>query len=629
MNVSKRIGVFIVVTILMFIPMIQAAMVNDITPSSVSPDLEPGWRGKVTVKFSGTFLVDATSFSSSVEDALVQISNISVVSSTPNSTGFDVTMEMIVETGLKLRTGKVGFTISDGGGNRVKGNFRVKNFSGQFTDSKPHSINGGNSVEVLLKANKNFPGGSSLMNRLVQPPPCSITAADLLPPDTIKAIVDVPESVAGKNLSFFFQLGDADQYQTFVGMNLIPVTYDYVRVFEVNPPSGIQGQKNLLLQLKGKNFSNDTKVKFSEQDIDVGTPKYHSQTVLEVPISIPLKTKPGKVNVMVSDKGLQNVGVGLFEVIELEKPIISKIEPNKIHYQPDSFFLTISGQGFNKDTVFSISGKGIKILNQTIVGPGEARLEILVARNADEGSRSISAVKMEELKFNRPNALFVEILRPSVDSMNPSYAEQGTKDNEISVSGMNFDREMKIKFSSNGITLKTLEIQSDKSFRMVIDIAEDTVAGNEVFYLTNPEQNSIAVPDKFKIIKKQYDYKISLVAPGTNCLDIKEGPASGLGGAANLKIPMLYPVFKWLSNAKSYNFGLYTAIEGQKEIAEIISNRPVYAMEGLTTDNLTYPLKARELRPGKRYYWKVEAIFKDKTIQSEVWCFEVEDTSVR
>jgi hypothetical protein len=221
-------------------------------------------------------------------------------------------------------------------------------------------------------------------------------------------------------------------------------------------------------------------------------------------------------------------------------------------------------------------------------------------------------------------------MKPVVESLTPNYAEINSISNEISVSGANFEQGMKVKFSSSEIALKQLNLQSDIAFSMIIDVGDKAVAGYETFYLSNPDRDPVGISEKLKIIKKQYDYKIELVSPGVNCADLKGEMTSGLGASAsNYKSPTLYPVFKWTSNAKSYNFGVYTAVEGQKEVGEIISNRPLYYQEELTADNFTYPLKARELRQGKRYYWKVDAIFRDKTIQSEVWCFEIEETMNR
>jgi hypothetical protein len=627
---SKRIIVFIAAIIVLFLPSLMAITVTDITPTSVKPDAEPGWKGKIRITFTGEFNPEAYNYTTTSGSPGLEIQNVKIVSADHvTTTEYTVIAEMTVQTSFKLKRGKVPFTLSDDTGHRVKGFIRVNTFSGIITEISPMTAVAGSDQEYLLNVNMDFPAGS-LMESIIYPPGCPIKSVSLEGTITIKLALEIGENTGGKNLSLYFRIGTDDEYQTFAGINLLPITFDSIKIEEVSPNHAIQGEKNVLLKIKGKSFVNGTEIKFSDPGIEVGPVKVVSPTTLETMINLSMKTKPGPVDIIVLRKKLHDTGSGMFKVIEAVKPVISMIEPNRVHAQRESIFLTIKGEGFDENTDFSISGRGITILGKNIIGPNEARLEILVLKTAEEGMRGISAFKPEGLKFNRPNSLFVEILKPFVENLTPNYAEINSSANKISVSGGNFEQGMKITFSSAAITLKQLNLQTDKAFNMIIDVGDRAAAGSETFFLSNPNQNPVAIPDKLRIIKKQYDYKIALVSPGVKCADIKDNPASGLDAAAsNLKIRSLYPVFKWTSNAKNYNFDVYTEVTGQKEIGEIISNRPFYHQEGLTADNLTYPLKARELRQGKRYYWKVDAIFKDKTIQSEVWCFEIEETMNR
>jgi len=627
---SKKITVFMCALAVLFLPGLMAITVTDITPTSVEPDAEPGWKGKINVAFTGEFNASAYDFKTTSGDPGLEILEVKILSSEPVGTlEFHIVAQMTVRTSMKLKQGKVPFTLSDDMAHRVKGFIKVKSFSCIIAKISPMTAAAGTVQEYILGVNMDFPVGS-LLESLVYPPGCSIKSASLDGTNIIKASIEIGDNTGGKNLSLYFKIGMDNAYQTYAGINLLPITSDSIMIGAVKPDQATQGDKNVTLNIKGKNFINGTEIKFSDPGIEVGPVTVLSPTTLEANINVSMKAKPGPVDIMINYKKMRDIGVGMFKVIEAVKPVISKIEPSRVHAQMESIFLTINGEGFDENTDFSISGKGITILEQKVIGPNEARLEILVGKAAEEGMRGVSASKPEGLKFNRPNSLFVEILKPFVENLTPNYAETNSKGNEITVSGGNFEQGMKIKFSSSAISLTQMDLQSDKAFKMIIDVNETAVAGNETFYLSNPDRDPVSISEKLRIIKKQYDYKIDLVSPGANCADIKSGPSSGLDAAAsNYKISMLYPVFRWTSNAKSYNFGIYTAVEGQKEVGEIISNRPLYYQEELTTDNFTYPLKARELRSGKRYYWNVEAIFKDKKIQSEVWCFEIEETMNR
>lgn len=631
MAFSKRISVFIFSCTAAFlflnVFMLTAATVNDITATSVNPEAEPGWKGKINVDFTGIFNASAV-LSTTSGDSGLQILEARVISSQPTNNGeFNVVVELTVVTSMKLKQGKVPFTIMDDTLNRVKGFIRVNSFSCRIIKIEPEKAVQGERYDYILGTSPDLPPNGTIIESMAAPVGTVVTTASIEASNIIKAFVKIDDGAGGKYLSLYFTVGAPNEYRTFAGVNLLPVSYDAIKIEDVKPGEAVQGAQKVALKIKGKNFDKGLEVQFSDPGIETGPVNVLSSTAAEVQINVTMKAKPGPVNIGIQYKKMRDTGYGMFKVLEAVKPVITRIEPAKVHAQPESIFLKINGEGFDENTTFSIGGKGITILGQNIIGPKEARVEIRVAKSAEEGMRSVTATKYDILKFNRPNSLFVEVLRPYVEMLTPNYAEADTKSCEIMANGGNFEQGMKIKFQSPAITLRQLDVLSNNSFRMLIDIADNANEGYETFFLTNPELDSVAIPEKLRIIRKQYDYKIALAYPGINCTNFKDEPSSGLGTAAsNYKISNLYPVFKWTSNAKSFNFGLYTAIKGQKEIGEIISNRPMYYQENIKANNLTYPLKARELRPGKRYFWKVEAVFKDKKIQSEVWCFEIQET---
>lgn len=631
MAFSKRISVFIfsctVAFLFLNVFMLTAATVNEITATSVSPEAEPGWKGKISVAFTGAFNASAV-LSTSSGDSGLQILDSRVVSSQPSANGeFSVIIELTVATGIKLKQGKIPFTIMDDTLNRVKGFIKINGFSCRIIKMDPEKAVQGERYDYILGTSPDLPPNGTIIESMATPGGTVVSNASIEASNIIKAIVKIDDNAGGRNLSLYFTVGTPNDYRTFAGVNLLPITYDNIKIEDVKPDQAVQGAQKVALKIKGKNFAKGLEVQFSDPGIETGPVNVLSSTTAETEISVTMKAKPGPVNIGIQYKKMRDIGYGMFKVLEAVKPVITKIEPSKVHAQPESIFLKINGEGFDENTTFSIGGKGITILGQNIINPKEARVEIRVTKSADEGMRSVTATKYDSLKFSRPNSLFVEILRPYVEMLTPNYAEADTKSCEITANGGNFEQGMKIRFQSPAVTLRQLDVLSNNSFRMLIDIADNVNEGYETFFLTNPDFDSVAIPEKLRIIRKQYDYKIALSYPGINCTNIKDGPSSGLGVAAsNYKISNLYPVFKWTSNAKSFNFGLYTAIRGQKEIGEVISNRPMYYQENIKANNLTYPLKARELRPGKRYFWKVEAVFKDKKIQSEVWCFEIQET---
>jgi hypothetical protein len=70
-----------------------------------------------------------------------------------------------------------------------------------------------------------------------------------------------------------------------------------------------------------------------------------------------------------------------------------------------------------------------------------------------------------------------------------------------------------------------------------------------------------------------------------------------------------YPVFRWYSLGWRFRISIYKPLAGQTSFAEVIRNRPYYESVVDGANYFQYPLQARALESGVRYFWKVTAYF--------------------
>lgn len=85
------------------------------------------------------------------------------------------------------------------------------------------------------------------------------------------------------------------------------------------------------------------------------------------------------------------------------------------------------------------------------------------------------------------------------------------------------------------------------------------------------------------------------------------------------------PYFQWFGGLVEYTFTLYEVMEGQISADDIISNVPVYQMNGIATAEYVYPNFAEQLQEGKKYAWQISSGINTSSgvenIRSEVFWF--------
>jgi hypothetical protein len=86
-----------------------------------------------------------------------------------------------------------------------------------------------------------------------------------------------------------------------------------------------------------------------------------------------------------------------------------------------------------------------------------------------------------------------------------------------------------------------------------------------------------------------------------------------------------FPVFQWTGSADSYNFGLWEDVDKTGNVAAVTSLPPMVSAQNLSQTMVRYQEigASRELKGGKQYIWKVEAVISGGGKTADAFIFTV------
>jgi hypothetical protein len=143
---------------------------------------------------------------------------------------------------------------------------------------------------------------------------------------------------------------------------------------------------------------------------------------------------------------------------------------------------------------------------------------------------------------------------------------------------------------------------------MLIDVDANATAGGVSIAIFNPDGTNDRGINAFILSENaSTDRTIQLLYPGMT---------GGLPFAVNESsltptelIDTQYPVFRWYSLGWRFKISIFKPLAGQASFGEVIRNRPYYEAIVDGANYFQYPLQARSLESGVRYFWKVTAYF--------------------
>ncbi len=638
---KKSFYVLVITCLVLFGAVADAQQITEIQVKSVSPDMQQGQRGPVRITFTGPFDVNKQLFNPTVNSGAVEILSVTIVNSVPvastapppadpqatqtpppssTTQNYDVTMELLVKVKENANPGNVRFEIPDGSGAKVVGFLRIVRNENKLSSAKPAKVESGNNQVIEIYSNGDIPS-SMILKSDVNQPGCTISQAQVVG-DHIKITISIPKSAEGKFLNFGFRIGNENEYAYWYGERLVKVQKMEPKLIQVNPKNIEQGASKETIKIFGANFVKGAKISFSNRDIAILRKKVLNKKHIALLVNVKPDAKLGGVDVMVETPDGKDLKRNMFEIVP-GPPKIIRMEPSSVELGTKNANFKVYGKNFSKDTRFRFGGRGVNITDVRFINDGQVILRVNVGPEANPGYRGLMAVKTKTARDTKRRILEVKIPKIELKKVTPNNAEQGEVNVELTLEGKYFLDNFTVKFSSPGITIKNVRKISDTMAKVVVDIDENTLPNKYDILMANATQMPTTFSRMFTVTKKQYKNKLALVHPGLNCeslvlgeIDMKEYSSKGI-------VDTLYPTFQWESNALTYTFLIFTPKAGQTELSEIISGYPLYEVKRLTKRHFTYPLAARELKPGSKYYWQIIGHFEDNTLESEVYCFEV------
>ena len=457
---------------------------EDITATSVTPSVEPGWKGKVQVKFRGVFNVETSTITAVSQNPNLQISNPSVTNATlipaqppaegetPPPAEHNVTVDMTVETTTNLSPGRVNFTLQDDTSNRVSGRIRVQRISNKFILASPNKVEPGTGIKVTLHSNSNI-SKDTIIHQEVSSSGCEIVSASIQPPSDLALTLDIDENLGGQKLNFFFTIGSSEEYRSFLAPRILTVIARSISINKVIPSTIKQGDENLTIKVRGENFRPRTKVIFPESSIKKKSSIFVSNNELEVVVDVDVTAKVGYTDVIVKDFNLEDIGKNILLIEPGAFPKIISVDPSELPAGAKRKMITVYGKNFDHNTKFFVQGRGITIHNVMIINSTRAQLLVSVEPRTSAGFRDLSVSTLKGFEDSKARALRIEIPLIKVTSIIPNYLEQDTTGNVLQIRGQNFQDGLKAEFKSPHIKIDDLNVISSENLRMSVSVDKD------------------------------------------------------------------------------------------------------------------------------------------------------------
>jgi hypothetical protein len=323
-------------------------------------------------------------------------------------------------------------------------------------------------------------------------------------------------------------------------------------------------------------------------------------------------------------------------------PMITSISPNTVARGDTNLSLTVSGVNFSAGTYFTTNHTGVSFSNHTYISPTQMLCSVTASENATLGDVAIAATNEQDQTTTNRNVLRVVSARPVFNGVTPNVLVIGNASQQVCIRGANFTADTYLVFDTDEVYVLNNGYRSSTEMCPtlgVYDWAEPHAVSLSIY---NPDGIYTRVQNGLMLsYSGAGDKTIVLLFPGV------QGGSPGLTKVDQLSpvelIDNPYPVFRWFSRASKYKISVYKPLMGQTSYQQIINNRPLHEAYVYNTNYFQYPLYARELKPGIRYYWKVDAYFntlgdqyteRDKdggmvgeVLSSEVWSFVLRDTT--
>lgn len=247
------------------------------------------------------------------------------------------------------------------------------------------------------------------------------------------------------------------------------------RVATVTPALGSVGASGLDVTVVGSDthFADGSTVQFSGSGITVTGVTVVSATQLVATIDIADDAAPGFRDVIVNSADETAASLSAFQVV-LPPPEITSVTPIQGRAGTTGLALTIAGvrTAFDDSTTVAFSGGGITVTSVNAVSPTELQVVVDIARAAALGARDVTTTT-GAVVVSAAGAFTVFSPPPAILSVSPAQARAATRGLDVTIRAeyAEFGAGTTVRFSGDGITLKSVRVVDEDELVATIDIA--------------------------------------------------------------------------------------------------------------------------------------------------------------
>ncbi len=325
-------------------------------------------------------------------------------------------------------------------------------------------------------------------------------------------------------------------------------------------------------------------------------------------------------------------------VVEQGGPTVQSVEPPVIARGDTKKRLLLTGSDFEQGMTVNTDKAGVQFSNTLVLSSTQAYTYVTVSDNAPFGNVPLQLQNSgDDEPTESTGVLRVVSSRPYFISVNPNVLIIGQNNQQVCINGGNFTPDTYLVFENQYVSVVDNGYRSGNELCPTLNVSAESYEGATSFNIFNDEGIYARATNAIMLSKiPAGDKTIKLLYPG------REGGYPIVSDDEDFHplelVNTLYPVFRWYSRAQKYKISVYKPLPGQSSFQEVINNIPLHEAYVYGENYFQYPLYARELETGIRYFWKVDAYFNTdveseasktgEVLSSEVWSFVVDDSII-
>jgi IPT/TIG domain len=244
----------------------------------------------------------------------------------------------------------------------------------------------------------------------------------------------------------------------------------------------------------GTDFVSGATVSFSGTGVTVNSTTFNSSTQLTANVTISLTATTGARNVTATnpDTGTGTCA-GCFTVVTA--PTVTSTSPSSRGQGATSQNITVTGNYFVSGAGLAVtfSGTGITVNSTTFNSSTQLTANVTIATGATTGARNVTVTNPTGFGSGTCTNCFTVNARPGTFTLSPNSRGQGATNQNITITGTNFQSGATVSFSGTGITVNSVTFNSATSLTANITISASATTGFRSVTVTNPDAGTTTV----------------------------------------------------------------------------------------------------------------------------------------